>query len=282
MAAGYAFIAHAHHRTGALLQVLPAVARLVAVTFLWPRDNSIDLTTFSTAVMLSMLAASSLGVWIALRLLPKPNHPQFNNLLRPDYNITHAGSNVVNCLSSEADKIVVYQLTTADQTGIYSAWTRITSALAVPFGALIQSRSHHLFGLGAVVGQAHMRFLLRYSSIFAAYGLGCVLFSHFFSTLLARWLGIGFGNSGPLFLVLTIAVPINGFRQLTGSLLTTSDRAGRRTISDILGMCVFLTTAAAWIPGEGVMGAAKAKVSAELAGLIISTLMLLRARERQA
>ena len=278
-AAGYAFIAHARYRTGAVIQTLPAVARFLAAGGLWLQGSMPDIDAFAISVLLAMLAACALSILLACAFLPLPTRPRLRVVLAPDYSAAYAGSNLVNSLSAEADKLVVYRLTSADQTGIYSATTRIMSAFAMPYGTLIQSRSHHLFALGATIGPAHMRFLRRYAIAFAAYGLACVLVTTLAASHLIRWLGPGFENGEVLVVTLSFWVPLNGFRQLIGSLLTTSDRAWRRSFSDIFTAVMFVVVALVRVPGNGMTGAVEAKITAEFVGLLTTFLIFMHARK---
>ncbi|MFD1891926.1 lipopolysaccharide biosynthesis protein [Ottowia beijingensis] len=278
-AVGYAFIAHARYRMGALIQSLPAVARfLVAAVLLW-RGAAPDVGAFALWVLLAMAAACVLAILLACAWLPWPACPRLRAVLTPDYSVAYAGSNLVNSLAGEADKLAVYRLTSADQTGIYSATTRIMAAFAIPFGALIQSRSHHLFALGTAIGPGHMQFLRRYAMAFAGYGVICVLVSLLAAPYLVRWLGPGFEAGGALVAILAFWVPLNGFRQLVGSLLTTSDRAWRRSFSDILTTGVFVVAALVLVPANGVTGAAEAKLAAEFIGLMATFLIFMHARK---
>lgn len=278
-AVGYAFIAHARYRMGALIQSLPAVARFLMAAGLLLRDATPDVGAFAMAILLAMTSACTLAILLACAWLPLPVRPGLRAALTPDYSAAYAGSNLVNSLAGEADKLVVYRLTSADQTGIYSAATRIMAAFAIPFGALIQSRSHHLFALGTTIGSGHMQFLRRYAMAFAGYGVICVLVSMLAAPYFVRLLGPGFEAGGALVAILAFWVPLNGFRQLIGSLLTTSDRAWRRSFSDILTTMVFVVAALVLVPNNGVVGAVEAKFLAELIGLLTTFFIFMHARK---
>lgn len=267
-AVGYAFIAHARYRMGAVIQSLPAVARFLAAAGFLLRGTAPDVGAFAMGVLLAMAAVCVLAIVLACAWLPLPARAQFRSALLPDYSTAYAGSNLVNGLAGEADKLAVYRLTSADQTGIYSAATRIMAAFAIPFGAMIQSRSHHLFALGATIGPGHMQFLRRYAVAFAGYGGVCVLVSVLTAPYLVRLLGPGFEAGSAFMVILAFWVPLNGFRQLIGSLLTTSDRAWWRSFSDILTTAVFVVVALVLVPINGVAGAVEAKLLAEFIGLL--------------
>lgn len=278
-AAGYAFIAHARYRMGALIQSLPAVTRFLVAAGLLLSGVKPDVNAFAFWVLLTMAAACLGSILLGFAWLPLPARPHWRMALIPDYSMAYAGSNLVNGLAGEADKLAVYRLTSVDQTGVYSATTRILAALAIPFGALIQSRSHHMFALGTAIGSGHMQFLRRYAMVFAAYGVFCVLACMLTAPYFVRLLGPGFEAGGALLVVLSFWVPLNGFRQLIGSLLTTSDRAWWRSLSDIFTTVVFVAAALALVPANGVIGAAKAKVLAEFIGLLVSLLIFMHVRK---
>lgn len=277
-AVGYAFIAHARYRMGALVHSLPAIARFLAAAGFLFQDVVPNVATFAMGILGTMIAVCVLAILMACTWLPLPSRPRLRATLIPGYSTSYAGSNLVNSLAGEADKLVVYRLTSAEHTGIYSAATRVIMAFAVPFGAVMQSRSHYLFALGTTIGSDHMQFLRRYAIAFAAYGLICVLVSMLAAPYLVELLGPGFQSGGALITVLALWIPLNGFRQLIGGLLTTSDRAWRRSLSDIFTTATFVVAALLLIPRGGIIGAAEAKLASELIGLLTTLFIFMHAR----
>lgn len=273
-ATSYAFIARVQYRRSAVIQLLPALARLIGVGILWQHTGWVEIALFAQVTLLVMTLACGVALALAGALLPRPQRQGIGLMLKPDYSVVYAGSNLINTLSGEADKLVVFRLSSAHATGVYSATMRIMSAIAVPFGALIQSRSQALFALGDRIGPDHMGFLRRYGLAFSAYSLSSVFAVNLAAAWLTSLLGPGFEHASTLVFVLSLWIPANGFRQLAGAVLTTSDNAWKRAFSDIFSVCVFLGAALLLIPKFGMLGAAQARVAGELAGLLASLFAL--------
>jgi len=278
LAVGYAFMANELYRLGSLIQIFPAVARFLSAIILLMVFDTVSVESFAIVVMLSVLICFALAFILAYFFLPAPLFPGIKRVYWTGYSVVYASSNLLNNISSEADKIFVYRLTSADQAGIYSAVMRIVVAVATPFGAIIQSKSHYLFSLGDGISSRHIKFLQNYAIIFFIYGAISGIFIFVVSPYVGALLGARFSGAENILAIISLWIPVNGFRQLFGGLLTTADRAWYRSFGDIISTIVFAVSASVLVPICGLEGAIAARLAAEIIGLLVMIIIFFRSK----
>lgn len=272
LASLYAFLACDRTNAAGIVQIFPAIGRLSAAAALWLQQADPSVLDFAKIMMIGATGAAVAAVAWAWFALPRPNAPQAAQLVKPNYSWMYAFSNVTMTLSTEVDKAAAFRLSVADDAGLYSASSRIVSALTLPYGAAIQSRSRHLFSLGSQYSPAHRNFIRRYGLVFVGYGLSWTAVLVIFCDHIASFFGGEFQSASPIIALIAWWIPLNGLRQLFGAVLTATHLVGRRIAADLIASTIFLIVAAISIPAMGVRGAAMALICSEAIGLIASVL----------
>jgi O-antigen/teichoic acid export membrane protein len=280
-ACSLAFMARGQIKLSAVVQVVPALARIVAVITLWSLIPDPSLTQFITTLTAWMFLMCGGVVMYSLHALPKPTYSRDNWSPTPDYNWVYMGSTTLNVAASEIDKAVVFKMVGATETGVYAAASRVLSALTIPISALIHSKSHYLFSLGARLDQRHGSFAQEYGAVFVIYSIAGAAVFVATSGVLAELLGPGFSGLIELAKIMAWWLPLNGIRQLSGALLTTTDKAGTRVACDVAGLALFLGTALVLAPQLGSLGAAYALLISEGFAAALATFLLFWSASRQ-
>lgn len=276
----YALLANDRIRIAALVQLLPALGRLAAAGTLWTLHSTPSLVEFTSSIAIGALASSTLAVGWSLSISPRPKAPRIANILRPSYSWMYAASSASVTLSSEVDKAAALRFGTAFDAGLYAASSRIASALTLPFSAVIQSQSKHLFSLGERYSTDHEGFLRRYGLVFLTYGLLWVAVITLLSDNIALLLGQQFELASAILLLIAWWIPVNGFRQLFGAVLTTMNLVGWRISTDLLAGGIFVAAAFLFIPASGAKGTTIALLLSEFVATASMALLLIERRRQ--
>lgn len=264
LAGVYAFLACSMPRRAAALQLLPAIARLGAVSLLFFAVGNIDIARLAYALAVVTMMTTLLSLLWCWRKLPRPAIPVLPGLLKPHFDWLYSASGLSTVMTGEIDKTVAYRLAGPLAAGPYSAGSRIVTAFALPFGAIIQSRSQRLFSLGTKWQTHHTGFLRRYSIAFSAYGISVAIILTIFSETISHLLSYGFSDAAGIIVIMAWWLPLNGLRQLLGAVLVTTDQIAWRFASDLAGTLVLLIMAILFVPGRGASGVAWAMIMAEV------------------
>lgn len=274
----YAWLARDRIRTAAVVQLLPAFGRLFAIGAMLEQDSS-SLADLTSLTALGALGSTSIALFWTYSTSPRPRAPRVAAMFQPCYSWAYAASSVSATLNTEIDKSVTLRLGAATDAGLYSAASRIVSALALPYSAVIQSRSRLLFSFGKNYCADHIGFLWRHGATFLGYGLLCILIIALVGDQAAALMGEEFRSATSTLYLAAWWIPVNGMRQLLGAVLTTTHLVQWRISADVLAGAAFVSVALLTIPLWGPTGAAIALLASEgmaVALMLLALLMRLR------
>jgi len=235
---------------GVLLSLLPSLRLGVLGALFLSGDRSLEAYAAAYAALVGVVAV------VAITRTYLASHGQGATV--PLRTMVHEGvpvafSSVVYTGAADVDKTILLNTLGSVATGIYAAPFRIMQSLAAPIASLALAAAPRLFRSAATHhGRTQVSLLVGAAAI---YGLGSAVLLYFAAPFLPLVMGHQFEPSVAVLRAMVVYFVLNCMRQVLASALTTMDAQWSRNLTELLSLCVSLSTIAWLAPRIGINGA---------------------------
>jgi O-antigen/teichoic acid export membrane protein len=189
---------------------------------------------------------------------------------------TYTAMHFVAANSSEVDKIFAGRLVSAYETGVYSATTRVASALAMPVIAMLLSAQPKIFSHAHHPSRKGRRLIKRIGVLAAVWGSTSWFLLFLGSPLLPLLFGTSFTSMSELMPLLgSVTLPLC-LRHSAGTLLVALGNPVARILIELCGIVILLCGMLALTPSIGIQGIAIAMILSESSMALIGWYSVLR------
>lgn len=261
----------------ALMTIAP-IGRCLAVAMVFATgSSSLDAYAALYLAVLSLLVVATL--W---KLMPSPQRPTRADIVdEVREGGRYAVSMVAVTANGEIDKAVMLRLAGDHATGQYAAASRLMQAALMPVNALVLSLAPRWFRHEGAAGVS-LRQLAIAALAVAAYSSAAALTCWFLAPFAPFLFGEAFRASVPILQLLSFAIISGAFRQVTMTLVMTSDLQHSRNLIEIGCIAASVALMLWWIPHHGALGAAMAVIAADVLAVVLGVGTMALARRRSS
>lgn len=261
---------------GQFLQWLPLGLRTLAAIPCFFIDEPLRLPLFVTGQALLCSAALSVALVVTQRCVSpawRPRLIDFGNLRK---SAPYALMHFVAMNPSELDKVMVLRFVGPADAGIYSAASRVMSALVTPVLALLLTTQPQLFQHKDRPSGKTRRLIMTIATLAVAWG-ACTSVILLLCRPLLPWLfGEAYQAMNDLMTLLALACPLLALRMSSGTILVALGSPSQRILLELTGIACLTIGMALLAPRLGLTGVAWSVILSELAMLSWGWLSILR------